>query len=213
MGNFRQHITCSTITGVGVGAVAFHFGFSPPECLVAVGLCSVAGMLPDIDSNTSKSFRKCLYVVAGLGAILIVSRLWHLGFGTGLAISCGAFAFIGIRFGIGTFIKKYTVHRGMIHSVPVAVLCGQFLFFVVSGTIEERLIKSAALTVGFLSHLVLDEIYSIGSSKFINKKRSFGTALKWTNPKKKGLVTALYLVIFCLACAIVREYSCELALK
>ena len=166
-------------------------------------------MLPDIDSNTSKSFQKCIYVAAGLGAILIFARLWHLGIGVDQAVFMGAFAFLVIRFGVGTFIKRYTTHRGMIHSIPAAVLCGQLLFFAISGTVEERLVKSAALTIGFLSHLVLDEICSISS----RKKRPFGTALKWTDPKKKGLVTALYVVIFCLGYAIFMEYSSELALK
>jgi len=199
MGNFQQHITCSTATGIAVGGIAYHFGVDPSACLVAAGLCSFAGMLPDIDSNTSKSFQECLYLTAGVGCILAASKLRYY-VDSDLAMLGGAIIFLLLRFGLGTLIKKYTSHRGMIHSIPAAILCGQLIFFIVPGTIEQRLVKAAALTIGFLSHLILDEVFSIDSTgSAIRLKRSFGTALKWTNPKQKGLVTALYALIFCLA--------------
>ena len=199
MGNFTQHITCSTAVGIGVGGIAYHFGFPPSVCLVAAGLCSFAGMLPDIDSSTSKSYQECLYLTAGVASILAASRLRHYEIDPDLAMFAGAVVFLIMRFGLGTLIKKYTAHRGMIHSIPVAILCGQLVFFVVTGTVAERLIKAAALTIGFLSHLVLDEWYSVDTSKSsIRLKRSFGTALKWSNPNQKGLVTVLYATILCL---------------
>jgi hypothetical protein len=86
----------------------------------------------------------------------------------------------------------------MIHSIPMAVLAGEMVFFVVTGSVAERLVKAAALTIGFLSHLILDEVYSIDSTgATLRLKKSFGTALKWTNPKKKGAVTVIYTLILC----------------
>ncbi|MDR3183457.1 MAG: hypothetical protein LBT89_11185, partial [Planctomycetaceae bacterium] len=75
MGSFLQHVTCSTLTGVALGGAASAFGFPLPVCCVSAGLCSVAGMLPDIDSDTSKSFQECIYLAAGLGAVLLVQRM------------------------------------------------------------------------------------------------------------------------------------------
>jgi len=90
----------------------------------------------------------------------------------------------------------------MIHSIPMAILLGQLTFFVATGTIEERLLKAAALAIGFLSHLVLDEIYSIDSTGArLRLKRSFGTALKWTNPKRPGPVALIYASVLCLGLA------------
>ena len=196
MGNFQQHITCSTATGVAVGGVAYHFGFSPPTCLVAAGLCSFAGMLPDIDSDTSKSFQECIYLTAGIGCILTASRLRHFGIDPDLAMLGGAFIFLFIRFVVAMWIKKITTHRGMMHSIPMAILSGELVFFVVTGTVPERLVKATALTVGFLSHLILDEVYSIDSTgAALRFKKSFGTALKWTNPKKQGSVMLIYSLI------------------
>ena len=200
MGNFQQHITCSTATGIAIGGAAYFFGFDTPSCLVAAGLCSFAGMLPDIDSDTSKSFQECIYLAAGIGCMLTVARLRHHGIETDFAMFGGAMMLLFIRFGVGAWIKKITVHRGMIHSIPMAILAGQLTFFAVTGTIEERLLKAAALTIGFLSHLILDEIYSIDSTGAkLRLKKSFGTALKWSNPKQKGPVAVIYTLIFCLA--------------
>ena len=199
MGNFQQHITCSTATGIAIGGIAYCFGFDPTACLVAGGLCSFAGMLPDIDSDTSKSFQECIYLVAGIGCILTVARLRYHDFDTDFAMFGGAMMLLFIRFGVGSWIKKITVHRGIIHSIPMAILSGQLTFFAVTGTIEERLLKAAALTIGFLSHLILDEIYSIDSTGAkLRLKKSFGTALKWSNPKRPGSITIIYASVFCL---------------
>jgi len=196
LGNFKQHITCSTVTGIAVGGIAYHFGMPPSACLVSAGLCSFAGMLPDIDSDTSKSFQECIYLTAGIGCILTAARLRnHVD--PDLAMLGGAFIFLLIRFGLAPLIKKITVHRGMIHSIPMAILCGQLVFFVVTGTVVERLVKAAALTIGFLSHLILDEVFSIDSTgATLRLKRSFGTALKWTNPKRPGSVMVIYSLVF-----------------
>ena len=113
--------------------------------------------------------------------------------------------FLFIRFVVAMCIKKVTTHRGMIHSIPMAVLCGELVFFVVTGTVAERFVKAAALTAGFLSHLILDEVYSIDSTgAALRIKKSFGTALKWYNPKKQGAATTIYSLVFLLglvACA------------
>jgi len=196
LGNFRQHITCSTTTGIAVAGVAYHFGLPPSTCLVSAGLCSFAGMLPDIDSDTSKSFQECIYLTAGIGCILTASRLRYYGIDPDFAMLGGALIFLLIRFGLGTLIKKVTTHRGMIHSIPMAILSGELTFFAVTGEVEDRLVKAAALSIGFLSHLVLDEVYSIDSTgSALRIKKSFGTALKWTNPKKQGAVTVIYSLI------------------
>jgi membrane-bound metal-dependent hydrolase YbcI (DUF457 family) len=195
MGNFKQHITCSTATGIAVAGIAYHFGIDLPTCLVSAGLCSFAGMLPDIDSDTSKSFQECIYLTAGVGCILAADRFRQY-VDPDFAMFGGAIVFLLIRFGLAPLIKKITVHRGMIHSIPMAILCGQLVFFVVTGTVAERLVKAVALTIGFLSHLILDETYSIDSTgNTLRLKKSFGTALKWTNPKRQGAVTLIYSLI------------------
>ncbi|GHT27373.1 hypothetical protein FACS18942_06590 [Planctomycetales bacterium] len=196
MGSFKQHITCSTITGVCLGGIAYQFGFSIPVCLLSAGLCSMAGMLPDIDSDSSRSFQECIYFAAGLCAVLLVDRLKLFGIDRDTILLAGAAMFMFVRFGVGNMIKRITAHRGMFHSIPAAVFAGQIVFFLSSGSIEDRLCKSAALVAGYLSHLILDEICSIDSTgQSLRFKKSFGTALKFYDPKRLGTSLALYAVI------------------
>ena len=58
MADFKTHITTSTVLGVGYGATAY-FGFDMPmsHCFVAGAMCSVAGMLPDLDSDSGVPVR------------------------------------------------------------------------------------------------------------------------------------------------------------
>jgi membrane-bound metal-dependent hydrolase YbcI (DUF457 family) len=211
MGSFRQHITCSTVTGIALGGIGIVAGLPLPVCLVSAGLCSAAGMLPDIDSDTSRSFQECIYLAAGLGAILLVQRLRHYQLDHDIILFAGAAMFFFIRFGVGWFIKKMTAHRGMIHSIPMAILSGEITYLLATGTTTERLIKASALIAGFLSHLILDEVFSIDSTGRLFKpfrlKRSFGTALKFSDTKHKFSTLAIYAIAGLLGYMVFGEVS------
>ncbi|MDR3234840.1 MAG: metal-dependent hydrolase [Planctomycetaceae bacterium] len=218
MGSFFQHITCSTAAGVALGGAASVFGFPLPVCGVSAGLCSVAGMLPDIDSDTSKSFQECIYLAAGLGSALLVQRLRHLPAGSGhldpdITIICAAAMFLFIRFGIGWCVKRLTVHRGMFHSIPAAVLSGEIVYLLAAGTPEERLLKGAAAVTGYLSHLILDEVFSIDSTgqvfKPLRLKKSFGTALKFGDPKRTISTFLVYAAICPLTYTVLNEWQTD----
>jgi len=86
-----------------------------------------------------------------------------------------------IRFVIGGIFRRFTKHRGMWHSIPAALIAG-LATFLVCGCPElgVRVFKAWAVVIGFVSHLVLDEIYSVDwRGRKIRVKSSFGTALKW----------------------------------
>jgi hypothetical protein len=87
----------------------------------------------------------------------------------------------------------------MWHSLPAAAICGMIAFLVISNEdIGIRFFKTSAVVLGFLSHLVLDEVWSVdfkkGSYRF---KSSFGTALKlWGNNRlANGIAYSMLLVI------------------
>lgn len=193
MGNFQQHMTCSTVTGVVYGGAAFALGFHAPSCVLAAGLCSVAGMLPDIDSDTSRSFQECIYFAAGIGGIMAIQFCRKFGVDPEITMLVAAFAFFFIRFGVGEIVQKITIHRGLFHSIPAAVLAGEIVFFLSTGDLYVRFLKGAALTCGYLSHLILDEVYSIEVKNGVHVKKSFGTALKFYNSKKLGSSMLLYM--------------------
>jgi len=72
----------------------------------------------------------------------------------------------------------------MFHSLPAAAIAGQATFLAFSA--EEplrRYFVASAVVLGFLTHLVLDEIWSVKLGMFGPKfKKSFGTALKFYGP-------------------------------
>jgi membrane-bound metal-dependent hydrolase YbcI (DUF457 family) len=72
----------------------------------------------------------------------------------------------------------------MFHSLPAAAIAGQVTFLAfVSEEPLRRYFVSSAVVLGFLTHLVLDEIWSVKLGMFGPKfKKSFGTALKFHGP-------------------------------
>jgi hypothetical protein len=108
-----------------------------------------------------------------------------------------------IRFGLAELLNRYTVHRGMFHSLPAAAVFGELAFLLASGDdVRLRIYKGAAVSIGYMSHLLLDEIYSVEWSHGLRLKSSFGTAVKlfgqgvWSNVSayaKLAILTAAIL--------------------
>ncbi len=180
MADFKTHLTFSTLVGAGYGAGAYlMFDVPPPTCILAGGLCAVSGMLPDIDSDSGVPMRESLAFGAAVVPMMLAGRLQQLGISSESIVLAGAAAYLFIRFIFARLLKMYTVHRGMFHSIPAAVIFGELAFLLASGDVNIRLYKAAAVVIGYLSHLALDELYSIEWARGrLRLKRSFGTALK-----------------------------------
>ena len=182
MADFKTHITASSILGVGYAAVGFTFFDVPPaHALVAAALCSVAGMLPDLDSNSGIPQREMLSFVSVVVPMMMIKRFQQLNLDAEQMVFVAGVMYVVIRFGIGNLFKKFTKHRGMWHSIPAALVAGMATFLVCLSTDTDiRIYKAWAVVVGFISHLVLDEVYAVNwEGKLPRAKRSFGTALKF----------------------------------
>ena len=182
MANFQTHISTSTVLGVAYGFGGYlGFGLSIPHCAVAGALCSVAGMLPDLDSDSGIPQREMLCFVSVLVPMLMLRRFEALGMDAEMMVFTAGMLYVAIRFGVGWVFKRFTKHRGMWHSIPAAMIAGLATFIIcLSPEFEVRVFKAWAVVVGFVSHLVLDEIYSVDwNGKKIRVKKSFGTAMKW----------------------------------
>jgi hypothetical protein len=182
MADFKTHITTSTVLGIGYGAAGYFYGQLPVEtCILAGGLCGVSGMLPDMDSDSGRPVQEMSAFAAACIPMLMLDRFetWHWSKET--IVLAAAVIYVAIRFGVAALFKRYTVHRGMWHSIPACLVCGLLTFLIVSHQdLALRLFKSGAVMLGFLSHLVLDEIWSVSlRSGKLNIKRSMGTALKF----------------------------------
>ena len=182
MADFKTHITTSTVVGVGFGALGYSQGMPLESCILAGGLCSVAGILPDLDSDSGIPYRESVAFVSAFVPLLLIQRFQHLGWARETIVLAAALIYIAIRFGVAEVFRRYTVHRGMWHSLPAAASVALLTFLI---TEDQNLLlrafwAGAALT-GFVTHLVLDEIYSV-DFRGVRLKKSFGTALKvWTS--------------------------------
>ncbi len=206
MADFKRHVTCSSLTGVVLGGVAYHLGIPPATCLVSAGLCGMAGMLPDIDSDTSRSFKTCLHMAAVLGAMLTLQRLRMFRLDHDWIIFAATCVFFFILYVVGAVIRRLTVHRGMLHSLPAVVIAGEFVYLVSEGDMTSRIVKAFALSAGYLSHLILDEVYSFDSTgKVFKIKKSFGTAVKMIDVKHKYITITFYFIAVFLGSVIANE--------
>jgi membrane-bound metal-dependent hydrolase YbcI (DUF457 family) len=204
MANFKTHITASSILGVGYGTAAWWlYGVPLPTCLLAGGLCGVAGMLPDIDSDSGVPLRESLAFGAAVVPMMLTGRLLHEGWPYESIVLAGAATYLFIRFVVGWLLKKYTVHRGMFHSLPAAAIFAELTFLLSSGEdVRIRYYKAGAVALGYVSHLLLDELFSFqvkrGRFRF---KSSFGTALKligdnwWANASTYGKLALVTLLV------------------
>ena len=182
MADFKTHITASTILGVGYATVGYAmFDVPPAHALVAATLCSVAGMLPDLDSDSGIPQREMLSFVSVVVPMLMIERFEQLDLNHEQMVFVAGVMYVLIRFGIGNLFKKFTKHRGMWHSIPAALVAGMATFMVcLTPDVQIRVFKAWAVVVGFISHLVLDEVYAVNwQGKLPRAKKSFGTAMKF----------------------------------
>jgi len=186
MADFKTHIAASSVLGIAYGGVAHAF-FDVPlsTSLLAGGLCSVSGMLPDVDSDSGRPLQESLAFAAAVVPMMMADRFRQFGWSPESIVLAGALVYVFVRFGLGELLRRYTVHRGMFHSLPAAVIFGELAFLLTSGSeLRLRLYKAGAVVLGYVAHLVLDELYGIEWRRGrLRLKKSFGTGLKMFSHK------------------------------
>jgi hypothetical protein len=181
MANFNTHfVVAAAASAVLSGTMLSMEVIAPTEAIMAFALGTFGGLMPDIDSDHSKSIGIGFTVVSLLLTILsifvksstysIVEMLMMAGVIFGV-----------VRFGLIDLFRKISKHRGMFHSIPVALIWGvitaivMHLFFGLNALVSW--VYGVMITWGYLVHLVLDEVYSVDLNNR-RMKRSFGTAFK-----------------------------------
>ena len=181
MAGYRQHITFSTLCGAGYGAAAGLLGpFTPVQAAIAGGLTGLAGMLPDLDSDSGRPVRELSGVVAAVAPLLAVRHLVDVTGTVDGMILTGGLIYLGVRYGGSWLLKKVAVHRGMFHSVPALAIAALLTFLAYkSDDPQVRVLMAGGVGLGYLSHLVLDELWAVewtGVKVRLNKFS--GSALK-----------------------------------
>lgn len=181
MANFKTHLTVSSLVGASYGALGWTTLDLPlPTCALAGGLCGLSGILPDLDSDTGVPVREIVAFSAAVTPLLMIERFQAIGLTSESVILAGAIVYLLVRLVLATLLKRCTVHRGMFHSIPAALIAGLLAYLACQGNDPAvRLFKTLAVVAGYLSHLLLDEFYSLRWHRGrLRTKKSFGTAMK-----------------------------------
>ncbi len=182
MASYRGHLTFAGLLGAGYGSLALLEGrWDWGPALIGAGLTTLGGLLPDLDSDSGVPVRELFSVWAVVTPILLFegvkSRCQQSTEQTLVVLSA---IYLFIRYVLSYLFKHFTVHRGMFHSIPALLIAGLMTYLIYpSDDARLRLFLSGAVMLGYLSHLILDEIYSVdflGARLHLNKYA--GSALK-----------------------------------
>ena len=184
MAAFREHVTVSSLLGVtyGLGAAVFFQFPATPACL-AGWLVAVSGMLPDLDLDTGRPAKEIFGLVGAIAPLMVIHPLLAWTGWSGDAETVMLLLVLGylvFRYGIAYFVGRLSIHRGMFHSIPAMLIAAEAAFLgYPSAILARKMLMAGGVLVGFFSHLVLDEIYSVEFDGLQPRlKRSSGTAIK-----------------------------------
>lgn len=205
MANFKTHTITAGIISLATASIAVNAHliiYAEAVWLVFIGV--IGGMLPDIDAGNSKPVRLLFTALATLAALLAIQiYAGHLN-SLGL-LMLAVVAYLLTRYGTFMLFNKLTRHRGVFHSVLAA------LFFTLLATCISHYwlhwhavhawLNGVFIGLGFIVHLLLDELYSVDLSN-TKMKKSFGTALKLFSYNSMGaslLMMACTIALYWLA--------------
>ncbi len=194
MANFTTHIGVGTVVSGTLATLTVAADVIGPQSVVAVTLAGVLGsVLPDIDlkdSRPSRIFFSALAIFLSFCVLFAaaqkysIAEIWIAWIGS----------FIIIRYGIPGAFHRFSYHRGIWHSI----LAGLFFWFITAIVFNYLLgfhagiswLAGGFLFIGYLTHLLLDELYSVDLMG--NRlKRSFGSAFKLFDSKNPGETTVV----------------------
>ena len=203
MGMFREHLAVSCACGTALGAGMWvGTPATAAQAGVAATLTAVGGMLPDLDSDAGRPIREVTALLGAAVPMVAVRRLIEVGHSLDAAVGLGILSYWAVRYGGSFLLKRWTVHRGMFHSVPAMVVAGLLAFLAYAHPHPGvRLLMATAVMTGYASHLMLDEWRSVDWSGLTPRlKSSAGTAVKWAGPDA-GANAVCYTLLACCAYA------------
>lgn len=199
MADFKTHlIGAATVSGLAATVLVMTGQFPHQAIIGYFVLGVVGGLLPDIDSPHSIPVRlafMALAVIAGFLVVFTFGRRYSL---VELILLWGG-CFVLIRYGVLEALDRFTVHRGLIHSLPMAASCGLITTFLAYQAFNASVVHAwmcgTFVTLGFLVHLLLDEFYSVNLFGKKLLKKSFGTAFSLGSVQQPFGTAALYLAV------------------
>ena len=209
MAGFKAHLAGGIASGAGISLIGFYLrGLSLTQSGAIFVVGSVGGLLPDLDSDTGKPLSFLFHLVSVLiPSMLLIEAIQIGGESLEFLICYFAILYLFINYLVCAMIKKITVHRGMMHSIPFTFICGGvgYLLFLPSGK-QVAIMAGLAVFLGCFVHLLLDELSSIKLKfGFIPiPKKSSGSAFKL---KSGSLAATLFTYLILVAVGILAILS------
>ena len=205
MAGFKAHLAGGIASGVGISLIGFYLrGLNLTQAGAIFVVGSVGGLLPDLDSDTGKPLSFLFHLVSVLiPSVLLIEAVQIGGDSPEFLICYFTISYLSINYVLCSIIKKITVHRGMMHSIPFAIVCGGigYLLFLPSSE-QVAIMAGVAMFSGCFVHLVLDELSSFKLKfGFIPiPKKSSGSAFKLKS-ESLGATLFIYLILALVALA------------
>lgn len=182
MANFNTHLAIATAAGCGAALVAVNVQLiANADMPWLIFLSALGGLLPDIDASNSRPVKLLFFVLALMGATAALDAFghsYHAPYPLWL-IAAGTYLFI--RYAVFALFNRFTVHRGVFHSVLAAIFFALLMtcisYHFLHWDIVHAWLNGIFIASGFVVHLLLDELYSVDLSN-TRMKKSFGTAFK-----------------------------------
>jgi len=184
MADFNTHLLGGVLVGGAFSTISYismDLNIIQSYAVFIMGV--LGGLLPDLDSDTGKPLEIISAAVSILVPALLLSNIAkQYTISAEFLIGYFTICYFIINYILCELLKRITIHRGIMHSIPFSFLAAQiaYLLFKPSG-VTLATMTSCVVFFGCLIHLILDEFHSFYLKfGFIPMlKRSSGTALKF----------------------------------
>ena len=180
MASFQTHLYTAAVGSLGATALCLQSGaINPTEALILISIGTLAGILPDVDSDPSVPTRILFNLIGFVVAVSVLISLqghMHAMLLFGLSLAGGLL----VRYVIYPVFTSITEHRGLFHSLPAAILLALATLstglHILNWPLDFTWLAAAFAGGGYMLHLLLDELFSVD---FMGRrlKQSFGSAL------------------------------------
>ncbi len=202
MANFQTHLNVGIVMSAATTLGLQSFGLVQSDQVLPYFVLGVSGsLLPDIDSARSTPVT-VLFNLLGIGLAFVMTLPLIHRFPLLELFLIWVGVYLCVRYGFFRIFSRLTVHRGIWHSwlatVAIMLLATNLAAWVWREPPQSAWIAGLITGLGYLTHLGLDEIYSVD---LFNRrmKRSFGTALKLFSLRKPWSSLGMLMVVVLLA--------------
>ena len=164
MADFKTHVAGGVLVGGTFSALSFiSFEMNIVQSFAVFTLGLLGGILPDLDSDSGKPLSLISGMLSVLFPALLLSQIPTQQYSSPeFLISYFTFCYLVINYIICELIKKMTIHRGIMHSIPFSFLCAEITYLLFDSADKNMSTMAAsAVFFGCFIHLILDELHAI----------------------------------------------------